>query len=114
VKAARDEIALDVEGDMAGRLRSVDGKGDAALEAEAPDLPDRLDRADDVGPMVDDDQAGRCPEKRADPFRVDESGRIEGDVIDLDARIMGEVEQRAQDGVVLEGRRVVITSRSRR
>ena len=49
------EIGLDIDGLLAGRLRCVDREEDAVLPADAADLADRLDRADDVGGVIDDD-----------------------------------------------------------
>ena len=98
------ELLLHVNRDLARGLRGVDGKGDAGLAAVSPDLPDRLDGPDDVGGMVDDDQAGVRPEPLADLVGIDKARAVEGDVVDLDA-VPREMVERPQHRVVLDGRR---------
>ncbi len=99
-----EELGLHVDRDLAGRLRRVDGEGDARLAAKPADRGDGLDRTDDVRSVVDDDQAGVGAESLADLLGIDEAGPVEGHEVDGHA-VAPEVVERPQDGVVLEGRR---------
>jgi hypothetical protein len=60
------ELLVDINRDLACRLRCVNGKRNAGLAAVAADLPNRLNCADHIGCMVDNDQAGVRPEPLAD------------------------------------------------
>ena len=78
-------ILFYVDGNLACSLRGINGKRDAHFPAISPDFSDRLDSADDVRSMVDDDQTGIFLEFLTKVIRVHESAGVEGNVINFNA-----------------------------
>jgi len=91
-----------VDGDAAGGLGGVDSEEYAALVADRADGGDVLHRADHVGAVVHDHQAGVGPDACGDVVGIDETVAVEGREIEADEVPVRQFVQGAQHGVVLD------------
>ena len=94
---------LNVNWNLASGLRSINSKWNAVIAADAPNGPDRLNRTNHIGGMVDDNQPGICFDFLFEIIRVDKSVCVEWYVVDLYTVKFVLMIKGTEDGIVFEG-----------